>query len=78
MGNSKISQAFLRAQCFQGGRWAPLLKNWKQGRIQIKDTHREKAPANKTPALRESTNMGIWAVGTFKTETKLSKKKRSY
>ena len=31
---------------------------------QIKDTHREKAPSNKTPALTESTHMGIRAVGT--------------
>ena len=48
----------------------------------FKDTHREKAPSNKTPALRKSTNMGVWAVGTLNqlfirgslTETKLSKK----
>ena len=40
----------------------------------------EKAPSNKTPALRKSTNMDIWAVGTLnqlfikgsKTEGKLS------
>ena len=31
----------------------------------FKDTHREKAPSNKTPALRKSTNMGVWAVGTL-------------
>ena len=31
----------------------------------VKDTHREKAPSNKTPALRKSTNMGVWAVGTL-------------
>ena len=29
-----------------------------------KDTHRENAPSNKTPALTKSTNMGIWVVGT--------------
>ena len=29
----------------------------------IKDTHVEKAPSNKTPALTESTNMSIWVVG---------------
>ena len=47
----------------------------------VKDTHREKAPSNKTPALRKSTNMGVWAVGTlsqlfiggYRTETKLKK-----
>ena len=32
---------------------------------ELKDTRREKAPSNKTPALRKSTNMGIWAVGTL-------------
>ena len=31
----------------------------------LKDTHREKAPSNKTPALRKGTNMGVWAVGTL-------------
>ena len=31
----------------------------------LKDTHREKAPSNKTPALRKSTNMGAWAVVTL-------------
>ena len=30
----------------------------------IKDTHREKAPANKTPALTRSRNIGTWVVGT--------------
>ena len=50
--------------------------------MNIKDTHREKAPSNKTPVLRKSTNIGVWAVGTLnqlfirgsQTETKLSKK----
>ena len=48
----------------------------------LKDAHREKAPSDKTPALRKSTNMGVWAVGTLNqlfiknslTETKISKK----
>ena len=31
----------------------------------FKDTRREKAPPKKTPALRKSTNMGVWAVGTL-------------
>ena len=31
----------------------------------LKDTHREKTPSNKTPALRKSTNLGVWAVGTL-------------
>ena len=30
----------------------------------LQDTHREKAPSNKTPALRKSTNMSVWVVGT--------------
>ena len=30
----------------------------------IKDTHREKAPPNETPALTKSTIMRIWLVGT--------------
>ena len=30
----------------------------------IKDTHREKAPSNKTPARTKKTNMVIWVVGT--------------
>ena len=30
----------------------------------LKDTHREKAPSNESPALTKSTNMGIWVVST--------------
>ena len=30
----------------------------------LKDTYREKAPSDKTPAFTKSTNMGIWVVGT--------------
>ena len=30
----------------------------------LKDTHREKALSNKTPAFKESMNMDIWIVGT--------------
>ena len=33
--------------------------------VNIKDTHREKASSNKTPALRKSKNMSVWAVGTL-------------
>ena len=29
----------------------------------IKDSHREKALSNKTPALTKSANMGIWVFG---------------
>ena len=31
----------------------------------LKDTHREKAPSNKTPAHRKSMNMRVWAAGTL-------------
>ena len=30
----------------------------------FKDTHKEKAPSNKTPALTKSMNLNIWVVGT--------------
>ena len=30
----------------------------------LKDTHREKAPSNKTQAVTKSMNMGIWVVDT--------------
>ena len=46
----------------------------------FKDTQREKALSNKTPALTKSTNMDIWVVGTTNqllrgslTETKFEK-----
>ena len=29
----------------------------------FKDTHWEKAPSNKTPALTKSVNMDIWVLG---------------
>ena len=31
----------------------------------FRDTHREKAPSNKTPGLTKSMNMDIWVVGTL-------------
>ena len=31
----------------------------------FKDSHREKAPSNKIPAPRKSTNMDVWSVGTL-------------
>ena len=31
----------------------------------LKDTRREKARSNKSPALRKSTKMGVWADGTL-------------
>ena len=30
----------------------------------LKDTHREKAPCNNTPALTKSMNIDMWVVGT--------------
>ena len=52
----------------------------------IKNTHREKAPSNKTPTLTKNINMDICVVGTsnqlfiwgFWAERKLSKKWNSY
>ena len=32
---------------------------------QLKDTHKEKALSDETPALVKSINMGIWVVGTL-------------
>ena len=32
--------------------------------LHLKDTHREKASSNKTPALMKSMNMDIWGVDT--------------
>ena len=32
--------------------------------VVINDTHKEKAPSNKTSALLKSMNMNIWVVGT--------------
>ena len=31
-----------------------------KGTLDVKETHREKAPSNKTPAFKKSTNMGVW------------------
>ena len=33
--------------------------------LSLKDTHREKVPSNKTPALRKSTNIDFCTVGTL-------------
>ena len=39
--------------------------NQKEKTLYIKNTHMEKAPSNKTLALTERMNMGIWfAIGT--------------
>ena len=43
----------------------------------IKNTHREKAPSNETPALTKCTNMGTsnqLFIRGFSTESKFSKK----
>ena len=34
------------------------------GKLLFKDTHREKATSNKTPALAKSMNINIWVVRT--------------
>ena len=52
----------------------------------LKDTNRENAPSNKTPALAKSVNKDIWIVGTSnqlfirgsETETKFPKKLSNY
>ena len=52
----------------------------------LKDTDREKAQSNKTPALTKSKNMGIWVVGISNqlfirgslTEAESSKKQSTY
>ena len=52
----------------------------------IKNSHREKAPSNKTQPLTKTMNMDIWVVGTVNQffirdsniETKFSKKQSSY
>ena len=31
----------------------------------LKDSHKEKEPSNKTPALRKIANMDVWAVGSL-------------
>ena len=31
--------------------------------LYFKDTHKEKASSNKTPALKKGTNMGVWTIG---------------
>ena len=33
---------------------------WRESTPEFKDTHREKAPSSKTPALTKGINMGIW------------------
>ena len=42
-----------------------LLLYYLQFSLIVEDTHREKAPSNKTQALRKSPNMGVWAVSTL-------------
>ena len=40
--------------------------DWKPVTILLfKDTHREKEPSNKNLALRKTSNMGVWTVGTL-------------
>ena len=33
---------------------------WRESTPEFKDTHREKAPSSKTPALTKGINLGIW------------------
>ena len=45
-------------------KWKCSYVNFKHGNVSFKDTHKEKAQSNETPAFTKSTNMGIWVVGT--------------
>ena len=60
--------AFVRKMvknCIIGKETATITSTILKCREYFKDTPREKVRSNKTPALRKSTNMGIWAVGTL-------------
>ena len=44
---------------------SPILVIYRKNAVNLlKDTHKEKAPSNKTPPLTKSRNMGIWVVRT--------------
>ena len=43
-----------------------IKRNLDNNNDNIMDTHREKAPSNKTPALTKSMNTDIWVVHTSK------------
>ena len=45
------------------GAWVIMDKKYYREKI-VKNTQREKAPSNKTPAFTKSKNMDIWIVGT--------------
>ena len=45
-----------------------IKRNLDNNNDNIMDTHREKAPSNKTPALTKSMNTDIWVVGTLNQE----------
>ena len=42
-----------------------IKRNLDNNNDNIMDTHREKAPSNKTPALTKSMNTDIWVVDTL-------------
>ena len=44
----------------------------------FKNTHKGKAPSNKTPALTKSTNISIWVVGTTNQLFVILKLKQSF
>ena len=44
----------------------------------FKNTHKRKAPSNKTPALTKSTNISIWVVGTTNQLFVILKLKQSF
>ena len=43
----------------------PIRRKFSEADFGFKHTHREKVRSNKTLAIRKSTNVGVWAVGTL-------------
>ena len=57
-------QAFFVPQAVQLFLTFSVLKMLIEKLTHVKDTHREKATSNKTPALTKSRNMSFWVVNT--------------
>ena len=57
-GNTKLSNVWNYKQV-----WL-MLAAFASTCLYFKDTHREKAPSNKTRALTKYSDMGIWVIGT--------------
>ena len=52
-----------RLHCFWWQKTAKYLMNILWILLTLKDSHREKVPSNKTPALAKSMDINIWVVG---------------